>query len=295
MPPTEIEQFIFSVFFQTFGKEVHIYSYQSISGGCINNGTKVTSSEGVYFLKWNEKKIENLFSIEAKGLKFLSESNPSLLSIPSVIGYGEVRGVAYLVLEFIESNLISVNFWEDLGKGLAILHQHTSDTFGLSYNNYIGSLVQKNDWHSNWIDFFIENRLEVQLGLAIYQKHISISFAKKFKYLYSQLPGILAEEPPSLLHGDLWNGNMMSDKNGKPCLIDPAIYYGNREIEIAFTHLFGGFDKRFYNSYQDTFPLSTGFIERADIYNLYPLLVHVNLFGESYLSGIERVIRKYSK
>lgn len=291
-----MEDFLQAILFRTFGKDPGIQSYQSISGGCINNGhsVKCKSDSGktiAYFIKWNEDQIEDLFEKESKGLSILETH--SGFKTPQVIGYGAYGTKNYLILEHIESGKPTAQFWNDFGHQLAEMHKNIDRYYGLKHSNYIGKLHQKNDQKDNWIDFFIENRLESQLGLAVYNNKISIEFAKKFRFLYSQLPGILVNEPPSLLHGDLWSGNFMIDSTGNPCLIDPAVYYGNREIEIAFTQLFGGFHNRFYQSYQEAFPINPGFSERAEIYNLHPLLVHVNLFGESYLSGVEQVIRKY--
>lgn len=291
-----MEQFLRAILFRTFGKDLTIKSYKSIGGGCINNGLAVIceddfSGSAKYFIKWNEDHIDDLFEKEALGLSLLS--NNSNFIIPDVIGHGSYGMKNFLILEFIESGNSSYAFWESFGEQLANMHRITHQQYGLDHTNYIGKLPQVNHQNANWIDFFIENRLEPQLGMAVYNNKISIDFAKKFKYLYSQLPGILVDEPPSLLHGDLWSGNFMVNEKGSVCLIDPAVYFGNREIEIAFTQLFGGFDDEFYRSYLETFPLEPGFGDRAAIYNLYPLLVHVNLFGESYLSGIERVIRRY--
>jgi len=293
MPSAELEQFISAVLFQAFGEDIQIKSYQKVSGGCINNGLKINSSIGNYFLKWNEKKIKDLFLIEEKGLKLISELIEKPLSVPKVIGSGHLRGKDYLLLEYIQKSQLNHSFWKEFGHGIAKLHLHSSNYFGLPYDNYIGSLPQNNSKHLNWVDFYIENRLEVQLGLAIYNGYVDQSFAKRFRYLYSQLPGLLSDEPPSLLHGDLWSGNFMVNQEGSPCLIDPAIYYGNREIEIAFTQLFGGFNTEFYSSYQEQYPFVPGWEERIPIYHLYPLLVHLNLFGESYLLDINRILRRY--
>jgi fructosamine-3-kinase len=146
-------------------------------------------------------------------------------------------------------------------------------------------LLQSNEYTANWIDFFIEKRLKAQAGLAFYNGEIPRSLYDKFNDLYNKLPELLPSEKPALLHGDLWSGNVIVGSNGHVSLIDPAVYYGNREAEIAFTKLFGGFSSAFYDAYNEAFPLEKGFEERIDIYNLYPLLVHVNLFGSGYING----------
>ncbi len=161
-----------------------------------------------------------------------------------------------------------------------------------SFNNFIGSLQQNNEFHENWIEFFVEKRLRPQFGLAYYNKLIDVSYLRHLDKLPQALERIFPKEKPSLLHGDLWSGNAMRDKSGNPCLVDPAVYYGHREMELAFTKLFGGFDSSFYHAYEEAFPLEIGFKDRKDIYNLYPLMVHVNLFGTSYLSGIDKVLER---
>jgi fructosamine-3-kinase len=145
---------------------------------------------------------------------------------------------------------------------------------------------------ATWVDFFIAQRLEPLLGKAYFEGLIEEDFLKKFRAIYPRLHEFFPKERPSLLHGDLWSGNVMADSHGFPALIDPAVYFGNREMDIAFSRMFGGFDQRFYDAYDSFFPLSDGFEEKKDIYNLYPLLVHLLLFGKSYISGIQKVIAK---
>ncbi len=288
---TEHAGFFESALFQSLGSKVTISSSRFVSGGCINNTLKLETSEGPFFIKWNDHEDNDMFEKEALGLQLLSKQD--ILHVPEVLGTGNADGKNYLLLSYIQKNPPKSDFWTHFGQSLAKLHQVTSPAFGLSHNNYIGRLPQNNEQMKDWIDFFIEKRLEVQLGLAIYNRLVDQDFAKKFRMIYAQLPGLLPKEPPALLHGDLWSGNFMSGDGGQPYVYDPAVYYGHREIELAFTRLFGGFDRLFYQSYHDTYPLEPGFEERIDIYNLYPLLVHVNLFGTSYLSGINQTLRKF--
>ncbi len=284
--------FFESVLFEAFGKDIEVSKYQFLGGGCINNAVKLETAIGKFFLKWNDsKQSEEMFEAEACGLNLLADKQ--LMAIPEVIKYGCNDGKAYLLLEFIQSAYRQRNYWRHLGEQLAELHRNTHGSFGLHFNNFIGALPQSNEYMSSWIDFFIEKRLKVQAGLAYYNGLVGKDLLKKFEKLYEKLPSLLPEEQPALLHGDLWSGNVMVNSQGLPCLIDPAVYYGNREIELAFTQLFGGFDNDFYQAYQAAFPLLPDFDERVEIYNLYPLLVHVNLFGGSYLSGVERVLKRY--
>ncbi|HZI24010.1 MAG TPA: fructosamine kinase family protein, partial [Chryseolinea sp.] len=151
-------------------------------------------------------------------------------------------------------------------------------------------LPQFNNQNTSWVNFFIEQRLQVQVNLAIENGVAKADWEKKFAALYNKLPGLIPVEAPSLLHGDLWSGNLITDEKGEPCLIDPAVYYGNREADMAMTKLFGGFSGRFYAAYQEAFPLSPGHEQRVDLYNLYPLMVHVNLFGGSYVHSVESIL-----
>lgn len=283
--------FFESALFQSLGQKVMVKSSRFVSGGCINNTLKLETDQGPFFLKWNDNADDDMFDKEAQGLELLANQN--LMNLPAVLGRGKADGRNFLLLSFIQKSPPAPHFWQVFGSSLANLHKVSSPRFGLSHNNYIGRLPQNNEEKDSWIDFFIERRLEVQLGLAIYNGLVDKDFAKRFRLIYAQLPGILPEEPPALLHGDLWSGNFMVGDGGLPFVYDPAVYFGHREIELAFTRLFGGFDRAFYQSYHDSYPLEPGFEQRVDIYNLYPLLVHVNLFGSSYLSGINQTLRRF--
>lgn len=270
---------------------VELENHHSVGGGCINNAARLQTNFGNYFIKWNTSEEIALFETEAKGLSLLAES--STLKIPRTLGRGKNDGKAYLLLEWIEKGHASGQFWKDFGAGLAHLHQQSAQYFGLDHDNYIGRLPQGNNKHENWYDFFIQERLVPQLKLASANRLIDEKIRKGFDRLLIKLPDLVPEEKPSLLHGDLWSGNFLIDQNSNPVLIDPAVYYGHRETELAFTHLFGGFEQQFYTSYQSCFPLENGFEERIEIHNLYPLLVHVNLFGASYLSGIRQTLKRF--
>jgi fructosamine-3-kinase len=185
-------------------------------------------------------------------------------------------------------------YWIELGRGLANIHKNRSPTFGLNHDNYIGSLKQSNSPTNSWIHFFIHSRINSQLKLAIDKGQLNSSHQQKFEILFKELPNLLPNEKPALLHGDLWSGNVIVDHHGNAVLIDPAVYYGHREMDLAFTRLFGGFNSEFYHSYFETFPLEPGFDNRVDIYNLYPLLVHVNLFGGSYANQVVSILNRFT-
>jgi protein-ribulosamine 3-kinase len=263
--------------------------FSSVGGGCINHGGQLKTSGGSYFIKWNDaQKYPGMFEAEGRGLSVLHDAKA--IHIPKVLAVGETNDEQFIVLELIEASHQSKDYWETLGHQLAALHRHTNTHFGLDHQNYIGSLRQYNDFADNWINFFIEKRLIVQLELASANGHADASLLKKFDRLFQMLPSIFPKESPALLHGDLWSGNLITDNFGNPCLIDPAVYYGHREAELAFTTLFGGFDKKFYEAYQEAFPMGKRFDERVDIYNLYPLLVHVNLFGGHYVNQVKSIL-----
>ncbi len=266
----------------------------SVSGGSINQAAKVSLSDGkTCFLKWNTSANPRMFSVEEKGLALLSSADTDL-RIPKVFVTGETdNGTGFLLQQFIAEGQAKPNSASEFGQALAQLHKHHSEKFGLDYDNYIGRLPQSNAWHENWLDFFIEERMEPQLAMATEAGKLGSNTVAHFQSMFKQLPDIFPDEPPSLLHGDLWGGNYFFDENGKATIYDPAAYYGHREIELAFTHLFGGFPSNFYVAYEEAYPLTSGFSKRKDIYNLYPLLVHTNLFGGSYARQVEGIVRQF--
>jgi protein-ribulosamine 3-kinase len=285
-----IHDFAASAIFQSLGVQSQILQIDFISGGCISTAAKIVSSEGIFFLKWNESESE-LFKAEAAGLEMLSESGT--VKAPRVYGQGKVAEKYFILMEFISSSQTKEKAQALLAEELAELHRQTWTHFGLAQNNFIGSLAQNNESKTSWSGFFIENRLEVQAGLAYYNRLVDAEWLNRFQKIYPKLASFFPDGEPSLLHGDLWSGNIVVGPQGYYWLIDPAIYFGHREMELAFTTLFGGFEKSFYDAYHQNFPLAAGFKERIDVYNLYPLLVHANLFGASYLKGVNRIIQKF--
>ncbi|MDW3211723.1 MAG: fructosamine kinase family protein [Reichenbachiella sp.] len=279
------------VVLQLFNKEVSIDTIQSIGGGCIHHAGVFQFEENKYFLKWN-KRSSQMFETEAIGLGLLDQTNS--VSIPKVIGFGTLGEIDYLCLEYISSAAPKASFWEEFGSSLAQLHKHSASTFGLNHHNFIGSLPQSNNPHNSWSEFFIRERLEPLIERASDNGLIDTSTNSKFERLFAELPNLIPVEKPALLHGDLWSGNFLVGSEGQPVIFDPAVYYGHREAELAFTRMFGGFDPIFYHSYNEAFPVQDGIEERVDIFNLYPLLVHVNLFGASYLSGINRTLSRFT-
>lgn len=285
----EPNEFLEAIFLQSLGKIPKIEFFQAVSGGNINNAAKVATSAGVFFLKWSENIPDDAFELEIKGLETLRKKG---INVPDVIAHGKEKGKSFLLLEY-HQGLEKKDFWGNLGRSLAQMHQEKQNFFGLEYDNYLGSLRQSNPKDKDGIKFFIEKRLRVQAGLAFYNKLIQQNILDSFEKFYEKLPELLPQENPALLHGDLWSGNIIVSNKGDAMLIDPAIYYGFREADLAFTKLFGGFDQDFYESYQYYYPLLPKFEERVPIYNLYPLLVHLNLFGTSYLPAIQRTLKQF--
>ncbi len=273
--------------------DITISSAGSIGGGSINQAAKIETEAGqTYFLKWNASAPADMFWKEKQGLELLASAETGL-RIPSVRALNDSGRNDFLLIDFIQKRSGSSSSNQKFGRQLASLHQVKAENYGLDYDNYIGRLPQSNARYDNWIDFFINERLQPQLKQALDKGKISQSVSNNFQQLYKKLPELLPEEPPSLLHGDLWSGNYFYDEAGAAAIFDPAVYYGNREIEIAFTHLFGGFSSAFYAAYQEAFPLKPNFNKRKDIYNLYPLLVHTNMFGGHYGRQVASLVKRF--
>jgi fructosamine-3-kinase len=259
------------------------------SGGDINEASILTFETGSkYFLKWNTSASDSMFETEAKGLELISNAKTELV-IPDVI----LSGKSFLLMSVIDHGSGNSDSDFNFGIELAKLHKHSSESFGLDHDNFIGKLYQKNTVHHNWADFFISERIEPQIKLGIDSGKFSNSIFGKIQRLSSNIDTIFPKEPSALLHGDLWSGNYMFTKNGKASIYDPAVYYGHREMDLSMTRLFGGFSSEFYGGYQSEYPLADGFQQRIDLCNLYPILVHANLFGGGYVNQALRIIDKY--
>jgi len=271
-----------------FDETIEVISVTSVLGGDINETYKLETSKGVYFVKINDgTKYPEMFAKEANGLNALAQTK--MIKIPSVIHFEN----SFLLLEWIEHGDKKQGFWNVFGSNLAKLHQVTNDRFGFEEDNYIGSLIQSNSWQNTWTDFFVLQRLEPQLKLARENNLLDASIAKSFDRLFHKLEILFPKEAPALIHGDLWSGNFMVSTDGSPVIMDPAVYYGHREMDLAMTQLFGGFDSKMYFSYNEQFPLEQGWEERVPLCNIYPLLVHVNLFGGSYVNQVEQVLGRF--
>lgn len=279
------------IIFENFGPKSKLKDASLIAAGSHNQGIRLETPEGSFFLKINFDHERDILKKEAAGLDLLR--NSTFLQVPDVVGFGRVGDYNYLLMEFIQKRRQNSNYWENLGIGLAHLHLTQQSQFGLEEDNFIASLNQRNLPTDKWLDFFVEFRLEPLIGKAYFDRLVPLDFLKRFQEIYPKLNGIFPEENPALLHGDLWSGNVICNEDGQPALIDPAVYFGHREMDLAFSRLFGGFDQEFYEAYDSAFPLAPGFESRMGIYNLYPLLVHLNLFGSAYLPGIERILKRF--
>lgn len=270
----------------------HDFSASPVGGGSINQAYKLSTPTRHYFCKINSRsRFPSLFEREKQGLQLLAQHQ--VIRVPEVLYVTTTNDHQVLLMEWIEQGLKTNTFWKNFGKQLAALHHRQASHFGLDTGNYMGSLPQANTPHTDWPAFFIHQRLQPQIKLALQQRLLEPSQVQLFENLYQKIPGIFPSEPPCLLHGDLWSGNYLCDDKEQPVLIDPAVYYGHRSIDLAMTTLFGGFDPLFYESYHHHYPLPANYRQQWEICNLYPLLVHLNLFGKSYLADILHTIRRY--
>ncbi len=265
----------------------HFIKTEPLSGGCINQAWKVTNSNNKqYFIKTNSPELESMFIAEAHALQEIAKN--ASIRTPDVILHGCTAKFSYLVLEYI--SLKPLTNQKKIGEQLAQMHQTTSPfkQFGWTQNNYIGSTLQSNKTHESWSTFWRDERLLYQLNLAKNKGYATKAYDAGLK-LAELLPLFFTDysPTPSLLHGDLWGGNCASDMNDNPVIYDPAMYYGDREADIAMTELFGGFNTDFYNAYENSFAVDSGYKTRKNLYNLYHILNHFNLYGSGYASQAE--------
>ena len=264
-----------------------LHSESNIGGGCINDARRLESANGeVYFAKANSADFLRLFKAEAKALAEIASTRT--VRVPAMICHGVSGNRSFLVLEFLETGRIGGAAQHKLGQDLAHLHRIEKPHFGWKIDNAIGATHQPNPASDDWITFYREHRLIHQFDLA---KKKGQSFHGA-ELLLKRIPDFFSEYKPipSLLHGDLWGGNFACDAEGQPYVFDPASYYGDREADIAFTYMFGGFSKEFYKGYQEIFPLDPGFGIRKTLYNLYHELNHYNLFGGGYARSAQSSI-----
>ncbi|BAZ53678.1 hypothetical protein NIES4103_63610 [Nostoc sp. NIES-4103] len=282
---TEIDAHISQVTGEKFLNEQR----RSVGGGCINQGYAVSNGELTYFIKLNQASQVAMFEAEALGLKQMLAT--ATIRVPKPICWGSAGNSSYIVLEWLQMGGGNTHSWEEMGRKLAAMHKATSQQgFGWDMNNTIGSTPQINTWIANWAEFYTQHRLGYQFQLA---KRRGGHFPQQEKLL-AAIPELLANHQvqPSLVHGDLWGGNAGCTASGEPVIFDPATYFGDREVDIAMTELFGGFPAAFYRGYNEVFPLDAGYEKRKTLYNLYHILNHFNLFGGGYASQANRMIEQ---
>lgn len=282
------------IILENISKEIQkpINQVSPISGGDINDVYLLESGQEKWVIKVNSRQnFPNMFEAEKAGLEELAECSSIKVARPILTGESEEQ--SYLLLKYISSGPKTALFWQNFGQQLAQLHQTSKPQFGLDHDNYIGSLKQYNKKHDSWSDFYIHQRLEPQLEVAINSGYLKGSL-RTFERLYDKMDNLFPQEPSALLHGDLWSGNFLCGENETPWLIDPAVYYGHREMDIGMMHLFGGFDQSLFDVYNNITPLESGWQERIPLTQLYPLLVHVNLFGEGYVGSVKSILNRFA-
>jgi protein-ribulosamine 3-kinase len=275
------------------GADAGISDASPVGGGCISPTARLRTRHGAtYFLKWGGgDDLDALLAAEARGLGALAAAGE--VRVPGVVARGDAvetgsgGAPAWLLLEWLEPGGARQGSWERLGRELASLHRHRADRFGAEADNFIGSLRQSNDPAEDWPAFWRDRRLEPQLRMAVDAGLLGDRDREAFDRLFGRLDSLLApalDDGPSLLHGDLWSGNVHMMADGTPAIIDPSVYHGHREVDLAMADLFGGFEATFRHAYEEAWPLAPGYASvRRPVYQLYYLLVHVNLFGTGYV------------
>jgi protein-ribulosamine 3-kinase len=271
---------------------LNVQRYEQVYGGDINLSYCLYTPTGKYFLKVNDKnKCPLMFPKEANGLNKLREF--CTLKIPQVIKRGSCNDQRYLLLEWIEKSLPKKDMWENFGNAIAVMHKQPQEYFGFDEDNFIGTLDQNNDQHDEWHSFYTECRIKPLVKKLFEAGDLSATEIRDADLFCNNLKTNLPNEPPSLLHGDLWAGNYMIISSGYATVFDPAVYCGHREMDIGMAKLFGGFDQRFYDAYNETYPLEKQWEKRLPITQLYPLLVHAVLFGGHYISKVRDIFSAF--
>ena len=269
-----------------------IESTASILGGDIHEARKLKGKNQHYFLKLN--KLPNtlrMFHAEKDGLQVIKMLGA--VETPEVIAIGQWESMSYLVLSFVDEGYMDDHFWISFARDLARLHQCSRESFGYEKSNFIGWLVQSNASHPAWDKFYVEERILPQMKMGVDKGLLYKEDINDINALCLKIGEICPNEPPSLIHGDLWQGNFLASQSGSVILIDPAISYSHREMDLAMAKLFGGFSNEFFSAYHEAYPLEPGFEDRIAVYQLYYLMVHLNLFGKSYAPAVRKIISDF--
>jgi len=264
-------------------------SSKPVGGGCINNGSLLTTDQGKqFFLKINLHTPADMFAREVEGLLALRVDGGPRVPRPFH------HGPDFLLLEDLNPAPRCSTYWRDFGRQLAALHNHINGQFGFEHDNYIGSTPQPNPWTADGYEFFGEQRLRYVAQLCRQRGLLRQADLQAIDKLADHLPELVPGQPASLIHGDLWSGNALTEANGDPAIIDPAAHYGWAEAELAMTTLFGSFPAEFYQAYEEIRPLEPGYFSRFPLYNLYHLLNHLYIFGRGYLAQVQSVLRSFA-
>lgn len=285
---TEIWRHIEGHITRALGRPFVIERQRGVGGGCISSAYVVAGTGGRCFVKLNRAGMAAMFAGEAEGLREIAATGT--LRVPRPLCWGTAGDSAYLAMEYLDLGADGARAAAALGRQLAAMHRVTGDTFGWKMDNHIGATPQLNTPHTGWATFWRERRLGYQLELASANGYGG-RLLERGERLRECLPAFFDgySPSPSLLHGDLWSGNWAADGRGAPVVFDPAVYYGDREADIAMTELFGGFPAAFYQAYRAEYPLDSGYPVRKGLYNLYHVLNHLNLFGGAYLGQAQRI------
>jgi fructosamine-3-kinase len=271
---------------------LQILQLQPIAGGDISTVYRIETKNQQFIVKSSVSQSANeMFQAEKNGLEVIRSCNT--IKVPEVFFFNRHANTSFLIMEFVDSKRALPGDFTRLGEQVAELHKNSDLYFGWQQDNFIGSLPQLNRRADSWSSFFVLQRLFPQLKLAISQKLLDKNDLPNIEKVIEICESLFSPFRPALLHGDLWSGNYLISKEGIPFLIDPAVYYGHSEVDLAMTRLFGGFNQAFYDAYDNSLPPQTGRGERCELYQLYYLLVHLNLFGRSYYSSVKRIIDRY--
>lgn len=272
--------------------ESKITSAVRVTGGDINDAYHVKLNEGQRFIKVNKSESAlSMFETEFNGLKFLKEHS---IKVPKPYKYGKIGDWSYLIISWIDQNHFGAFSDEEFAESLSSLHCNTNDKFGFIHDNFIGTLPQINTLSVDWLEFYYEYRIIPQIKMAVNNGRLNQMYVKKIDSVFHNVSKDMPRVIPSLLHGDLWHGNFLTDTDGNTVFIDPAIYFGHHEIDLAMMKLFGGWDDRVFRLYGSLTDLASNWKDRLKFYQLYYLLVHLNLFGGSYVNNVTSIIDYYS-
>lgn len=268
-----------------------IISVKPVSGGDISSAYRVDTAKGQYFLKVNSASYAmEMFYAERDGLQAIEATKT--ITVPHVYLADAIEGEAFLLMDLVESKRPSSSDYQHLGRQLAELHQCSQNDFGFHSDNFIGSLPQQNNPHPDWAEFYWFERIFPHFQLALNAGLIQRKMIPEEQKAIALFREISGDVKPSLLHGDLWGGNYLIATDGTPYLIDPAVYWGHSMVDIAMTRLFGGFGSDFYDAYHKIIPKSGQYDAQIELYQLYYLLVHLNLFGSGYYSSVSSILKR---